>query len=279
MIRTLPKLITAHIDAWGTTFIIGAVCLWMHDDASAAGWLLVIAVTVGYWLGFAVNDYHDAPFDALDPRKGARNFFAHVTLSPARARLIVALILLALALPFLNFGWRGLAVYGLALLILWAYSAPPLRLKSVPGFDVVTHALFVQTFPYVIPLVLLDFAWLPFDYVIIPAFLLASTASQLEQQVRDYEVDRRTERNFTTLVGRGTSALLVKIVTTILTLHLIINIVNGIIPAQFVPFALISLPIALHRLVRGAHQPRSEWLFRVTVVTALGYAAILLIRT
>lgn len=78
----------------------------------------------------------------------------------------------------------------------------------------------MQTFPYLIPLVLLEFTLLPFDVVIIPALLLASTASQLEQQLREYELDRRTERNFTTLVGRRVSAVLpVKLLTAILTLH------------------------------------------------------------
>lgn len=48
MIRSLPKLI-AHIDAWGTTLIMGAVCLIMHSGGSTAAWLLVLAVTAGYW--------------------------------------------------------------------------------------------------------------------------------------------------------------------------------------------------------------------------------------
>lgn len=274
MIRRLPNLFTAHIDAWGTTFLIGMTCLLLHG---ASAWLLVIAVTVGYWLGFAVNDYYDAPVDRLDPRKAARGFFTAVTISPTSARLIFAGIAALLLPVFTGYGLRGLIVFGVALIVLWAYSAPPLRLKSAPGFDLITHALFVQTFPYLIPMFLLRLAWTPLDLMLIAACALASSAAQLEQQARDYEIDRLVEQNFTTWIGRERALRLMRLLTLALIALLVVGFVSGVIPAFLMPFALACLPLALHRFARRADQPRSEWLFRVTIVVALGYGALILL--
>lgn len=274
MIRKLPNLLTAHMDAWGTTFIIGLMCLLLHG---ASAWGLVLTVTVGYWFGFAVNDYFDAPVDRLDPDKAARGYFTTVHVPPLLA-LAVAVVIAALALPvFLSYGARGIAVFAVALAIVWAYSAPPLRLKSVPGFDVLTHALFVQTFPYVLIMVLLGLPWTPLDAVMIAGFLLASTSAQLEQQVRDYDTDRLSERNFTIWIGRNRSAFLMRLLTLVLLVVVSLHVLNGVIPAYLAPFGLVCVPLLLHRFVRRPDQPRSEWLFRATVVVALSYAALLLI--
>jgi chlorophyll synthase len=274
MIRKLPNLLTAHMDAWGTTFIIGLMCLLLHG---ASAWGLVITVTVGYWFGFAVNDYFDAPMDRLDPDKAARGYFTTVRVPPLLA-LAVAALIVALALPvFVSYGTRGIVVFMVALLIVWAYSAPPLRLKSVPGFDVLTHALFVQTFPYVLIMVLLDLPWTPLDIVMIAGFLLASTSAQLEQQVRDYDTDRLSERNFTIWIGRERSAFLMRLLTLVLLVVVSLHVLNGVIPAYLAPFGLVCVPLLLHRFVRRPDQPRSEWLFRATVIVALSYAALLLI--
>ena len=275
-LRHLPKLFTAHIDAWGTTFIIGAICLILHGRLDVHGLALVAAVTVGYWLGFAFNDYFDAPFDAQDATKGARNFFSAVPLSRRAAQVAFTAIALVLLAIFLSFGARGIDVFILAFGILWAYSAPPLRLKRRPGLDLLTHALFVQTFPYFIPLALLGVEWTKVDVVLLAGFFIASLASQLEQQARDWELDCRTESNFTTTFGRRTTTILLKAATLALMALFVASFLAGVIPAILVPFGVICLPILLHRLIRGEHQPRSEWLFRLTVLVGLGYAGIML---
>jgi 4-hydroxybenzoate polyprenyltransferase len=57
------------------------------------------------------------------------------------------LLLAGLAIAFGQFGWIGWLLWVVSCFIAWAYSAPPLRLKMRPGFDLLTHAMFVQTFP------------------------------------------------------------------------------------------------------------------------------------
>ena len=43
----------------------------------------------------------------------------------------------------------------LSLLVMWTYSGRPFRLKSRPGLDLLTHALFVESYPYMVTLLLL----------------------------------------------------------------------------------------------------------------------------
>jgi hypothetical protein len=88
--------------------------------------------------------------------------------------------------PLVLAGWLLWLVSGL---VAWAYSAPPLRLKMRPGLDLLTHALFVQTFPYVVSLVLIRARWGLLDWVLLAILFLASLTAQLEQQARDFVVD------------------------------------------------------------------------------------------
>ncbi|HEV8718366.1 MAG TPA: hypothetical protein VGX03_36800, partial [Candidatus Binatia bacterium] len=57
------------------TLIICLAAYLLHDAISLSTLCLSIAIAIGYWLGYAVNDYCDAPFDAYDTAKGARNLF------------------------------------------------------------------------------------------------------------------------------------------------------------------------------------------------------------
>lgn len=273
--KDMLKLFTNHMDAWGVTFIIGSVALVVHNAFTLPNLLLPLTVASCYWLGFAVNDYFDAPFDAQDTNKARRNFF--VT-HPISRRLATALFVLAASGIFAvlaQYGGRSIAVMLMGCLAMWLYSAPPLRLKSRPVFDLLMHMLFVQTFPYAVCIFLLGLQWSAVDGALLSIFGLASLAAQLEQQVRDYAVDVRTDRNFTTVYGVQTSSRLLKITSALLLLNFVWHVLAGVIPIQIVPFGLIFLPILLHRFLRATTTPRSERLVRVGVVVALVYVGVL----
>ena len=274
----LVKLFWNHMDAWGLTLMIGGGCLLLHDQFTALGVALVIAITLVYWLGFAVNDYFDAPMDALDSKKATGNPFVGVSQRELYGFILVGGMILALvALFFFSFGWRGVVVTALGSIIVFGYSAPPLRLKSRPGFDLLTHAVFVESFPYFVCLFLLDITWTPLDRALLSVFLLASLAAQLEQQARDYELDRRSETNFTVRFGRHTTLLLLKIITALLILVGSGYLLAGVFPVLMIPFGLILLPVLLHRFMRGPDTPRSEQLVRTTLLAAMAYAGVLVI--
>ena len=271
-------LLLNHMDAWGSTLIIATLALLLHDNLNWDSVPLVAALTTGYWLAFALNDYFDAPYDAVDPRKARRNFFVHFSLS--RRQLLLPAALLS-AFPFLilaTYGWFGLLMALLAFFVPWAYSAPPLRLKNRPGLDLLTHALFVETFPYITCLLLTQTQWMRLDIVMILILFLASLTAQLEQQLRDFQVDVSTGTTFATRFGHRSTAHLLKAATAVLALVAVIHVVDGTIPLFVAAFGLISLPALLHRFLRDRRQPRSEWLITLSAAAGLLYTGLVILR-
>jgi len=274
-LRHLPRLILNHADAWGLTLLIGATCLVLHAHFTAQAFLLVGSIVLCYWWGFALNDYFDALHDAQEPSKAIRNFFVQVRVPYGVMLLATVLVLLPVLLVFAQFGWRGWLMFTVGVLAMWGYSAPPLRLKSRRGFDLLLHMFFVQTFPYFTCLVLLPLEWLPLDTVLLLFFLLGSLSAQLEQQIRDYEVDSRTDSNFTTYYGLALTISLLRLVTALLIVIVSGSILLGVVPLWMVPFAVIASPVTLHRFLREGTAPRSEWLVRAVLIGCLLYAVIL----
>lgn len=276
-VKAVAKLSLNHLDAWGTALIVSALALLIHDAFSPRTLLLLLALTTGYWLAFTLNDYFDAPFDAVDRSKAQRNFFVQHSLGKGRALLVALFVTVLIGAAFLQFGLRGLLSLALGLFVMWGYSAPPLRFKSRPGVDLLIHAVFVETFPYLVVLILIDATWQPLDYVILAILFLSSTAAQLEQQLRDFEVDSQTGRTFATTFGRRPTRWLLRLISALLILVFVTNVVNGTIPAYIAVFGLITLPIMLSRLLRRRGSRQSEKLVMALATTALLYMGALLL--
>lgn len=273
--KQIAKLLFNHMDAWVVSLTVGVMALSYHQAINGQTTLLLLAIGLGYWLAFALNDFYDAPFDAHDPAKARRNFFVRNPLSTGQVRAGLIGVGGFLLAVFAQFGGPGLAILALCLGVMWAYSAPPLRLKSRPGLDLLTHALFVETFPYLICLMLIKVTWTPFDRVMLVLTGLASLTAQLEQQARDFAVDSKTDSNFTTTVGLAATTLLLRLFTAVGLLIFFAATLSGILPWWVAAVLLIALPTALHRFTRQANQPRSE---RLTfLLTGLGLVCISLI--
>lgn len=267
------SLVINHADAWGLTCTITSLGLILHGNFNLQHFPLLLAVTVSYWLGFAVNDYFDAQYDGADVKKASRNFFCQVHLPKELLAASAILLQVGVFVVFTSYGLRGALIYFMAIFIMWAYSASPIRLKNRPGLDLLTHALFVQTFPYFVAVALPATGWERIDGGLLLMFILASLAAQLEQQVRDYHVDSQFESNFTIWFGLKPTRLLLKVITTLLGIHVVGMIVLGVLPTFLLPYILIAMPIMLHRYVRGKRN-RSESLVRFSVILSLVYTAI-----
>lgn len=270
-VKHLPKLFLNHVDAWGITLMIGIVALIVHASFKLE-WITVPAILAFcYWLGFAVNDYFDAPFDGTDVVKGQRNFFVQVPFTRLQATLAFGVISLVLVSLFIQFGAKGIAIMACGLLAIWAYSAPPLRLKSRPVFDLLMHMAFVQTFPFIACIALLGLQWTLLDTALVSIFMLTSFSAQLEQQIRDYAVDLETDCNFTTTFGAPTSSFLLKLSSGTLIALWVFYVLAGVVPVFLIPFGLLFLPLLIHRFFRDSLAARSEWLGRIMLVAALLY--------
>jgi 4-hydroxybenzoate polyprenyltransferase len=263
------------MDAWGLTFVIISLFLLIHDVITPRNLTLMLAITTMYWLGFAVNDYYDVPYDAVDSTKSKRNAFI-LDARIKRSFRWIAFVVVAFAFAaFAQFGWRGIALFGFSLLILWGYSAPPLRLKSRPLFDLITHLLFVETYPYLVCLLLIAPQATMTDVLVLAFFGLASTGAQLEQQIRDYDVDRQFEQTFTTTFGIGLSSWILKTASAGLFMIGMVGLITQMLPLWMLPYLAMGTPSVLHRFFRPIDAPRPERLIRWTVITVMIYTSIL----
>ena len=276
-LRRVMTLFTNHMDAWVVTAVISFTALLFHDQLTGRGFLLLFAITTLYWFGFALNDYHDVTYDAQDEKKARSNFFVQFPTAAKHGKTLFLTIAGLLVIAFVPFGVRGLAVLAVLFWAAWAYSSPPLRVKSRPGWDLLMHATFVESFPYFATIFLLRAPWLSIDVVAIFLLMIASLGAQLEQQSRDFEVDSKSDRNFTTTVGLPTTQLLLKIVNSLMIIIVVVGIAARMVPRLYVPLLLTAAPIVLHRFFRKPDQPRSELLVNVSAIAAGTYAVVLLL--
>ena len=269
-----------RIDAWGAGYIVCAVALLMHHMLSLRTFLLMLVITSSYWLGYWLNDYFDAPYDLFDEKKARLNLFLRRPLSPAWIMCIAGLTFAVSAIPFLSFGWRGLSVLLISYAIMWAYSAHPIRLKSRPGFDVLTHALFIQSWPYAICIWLTGSSWTAMDSLLIAICFLASLNGQLRQQIRDFEVDSLTDRNFATRLGTGWTLLILRVLTVGMIVLSILALVSGNVPWLLLPLGLLGIPKVIYLLSRGLHRSTPGFSRRSTyvlMILALLYTNFLIV--
>jgi 4-hydroxybenzoate polyprenyltransferase len=117
---------------------------WLPDraDAPRAAVALLVLGPLIWAAVLAQNDLHDLRSDRANPRKATAPLVTGAV-SPARLRrwyrmAAVACVGAALFVgPLFVLGVAGVLALG------WAYSVPPLRLKTRPGWDVAVNALVV----------------------------------------------------------------------------------------------------------------------------------------
>lgn len=268
------RLLAYRIDAWGVGGIVALLALQIHGRIGWDTAALPLLIVASYWLAYLLNDFFDAPHDAREPAKAGRNLFVRFAVDRRRAAIGFAIATGLVALGFAAFGLSGLAGGAVSLAAAWAYSSPPLRLKSRPGLDLATHGLFVQTYTYFLCLLVIDAEWMPIDGLILGINFLASLSGQLAQQVRDFEVDSRTDVNFATTVGLRTTAWSLRAVTTCLVLLVALGFGFRWLHWTLIPFAIAFVPTAALRIVNHeARRPR-RW---ITVATgaSIFWAALL----
>lgn len=165
---------------------------------------LAAAVVMGplAWLAtLLINDVHDLESDRANPRKARSPLvqglvtrgWAHASAYAAAA----AALALSLAVG-VTFALMALATLALA----WAYSAPPLRLKTRPGADVLVNAVGIGVVAalagWTLARPLAETPW-----AFLPQGLLVAAAVYIPTTLVDFESDRAFGyRTFATQLGR-----------------------------------------------------------------------------
>lgn len=218
--------------------------------------LAIGAVVMGplLWLAvLAINDAYDLPGDLLNPRKSKSPLLdGRVTLEDAK-HLAHAAAVASLALS-LFVGWVFTLGVLFALVLGWAYSVPPVRLKTRAGFDVASNSLALGTFG---PLAgwaavnpdLSDFPWL-----MALQGTLAAIGLYLPTTLADLEADRAA--GFRTIAVRlgaqSTYRLGFAFWIAAAGLSVVLAALDAVIPRSMLPLEIVMVPVlvaAYRRLI------------------------------
>jgi 4-hydroxybenzoate polyprenyltransferase len=174
------------------SFVLFTTFLGAAAGGGTWGWPLILVLTAN-WLavGFAfmINDVEDAPDDAINPAKMLRNPVSSGDLSPRWARASSFAAALASAVLY---AWVGLwpFIVGVACLTLaFLYSSRRVRLKAIPGADLVSHGLMLAGLQFLAAYLTFG-GGPPFQWVFPLASVVAiSLYGQLFNELRDLEGD------------------------------------------------------------------------------------------
>ncbi|MBN1286235.1 MAG: UbiA family prenyltransferase [Anaerolineae bacterium] len=213
--------------------------------------LRILAVTLANALvvayAFMINDIEDAPDDARDPARAARNPITCSEVSP-RLGWTAALGVAAFTLLFYWLCSPQALIVGLVTLVLsHLYSWKPVRLKALPALDVISHALMLSAL-----LLLAGYVTYAPDpgafWLATGAAFFASAYGQLYNQLRDFEMDRAAGlHNTAVTVGARAARLLMYLVLAAAVGCGIASIIL-VLQAELVPLwvgvaGLVALPV------------------------------------
>lgn len=202
---------------------------------------VIAANVLAQSFAFMINDVADAPDDALNPRKKARNVVSNGTLT-SREGMAWSLGTALLALVLFAFGGIWTFLLGsLQVALCYLYSAHPFRWKAHVITDVLSHALMLSTL-----LVMTGFftysmtpgaAWFMFGC----AFFF-SAYGQFFNQIDDYEVDKLAGlRNTVVVLGARGTRLLMYACAILAVLCAVGALLSGVFPAWLASVALVTI--------------------------------------
>jgi len=99
----------------------------------------------------------------------------------------------------------------MSILIGFFYSSPPLRMKSRPWFDLISHGLFAGALLFLIPVLIFSKELTKFHFLIALSIFYFSVILELRNHIEDYEIDKEAGLNTTVVfLGREKSEKLLR---------------------------------------------------------------------
>ncbi|MBC7814686.1 MAG: prenyltransferase [Burkholderiales bacterium] len=226
--------------------ILGAL-LAARPNGVLLDWRLV-AVTAANILAvayaFMINDIEDAPDDARDPARAARNPITMGEIGTgfgyAACRVVAAATLILYALGGLEVLGIGIAT----LLLSHLYSWRPVRLKAWPVTDIVSHSLMLSG-------LLLLGGYFIYDaqpgivWFVAACVTLISVYGQLYNQLRDYDMDKAAGLHNTAIIlGETKTQWVMYLSIGLAGACLLAAIVQGAFPLWLGIVLLVSIAIS-----------------------------------
>lgn len=219
----------------------------------------LIAVTLANILvvayAFMINDIEDAPDDAREADRAARNPITSGKIDIKVGYAACAIVAVA-TLVLYAFGGEGVfAIGALTLILSHLYSWRRVRLKAYPVTDILSHSLMLSGL-----LLLAGFfiysnqpgvVWL-----IAAGATLVSVYGQLYNQLRDYDMDKAAGlKNTAVLIGTENTRRAMYLAILLAAICFVVAIVNGAFPLWLaIPLAIgfaISATMKTDKDMRG----------------------------
>lgn len=220
----------------------------VHQTNGTVDWRIfgvVIANMLAQSFAYMINDVADAPDDALDPKKKARNVISNGTLSHKEGWFYLWLVFgISLFLFAIGGAWT-FALGVVQLLLSYLYSAHPFRWKARPVTDVVSHGLMLSALIVMSGYFTYDSAPQSVWFMFAGAFFY-SAYGQFFNQLDDYEVDKAAGlKNTVVLLGYNGTKILMYLVATSAVICTGIAISSGVFPIWLGTVALVTIFTAL----------------------------------
>lgn len=211
-------------------------------------WRLIVVtaaniLAVAY--AFMINDIEDAPDDARDPDRAARNPITmgeiEVRFGYAACRAVAAVTLILYAMG----GFWALVIGIATLLLSHLYSWRPVRLKAWPITDIVSHSLMLSG-------LLLLAGYFTYHgepgivWFVAAAVTLISVYGQLYNQLRDYDMDKAAGLyNTAIILGESNTKIAMYAAVALAGVCFLTAIIQGAFPLWLGLVVLISIPISI----------------------------------
>jgi 4-hydroxybenzoate polyprenyltransferase len=227
--------------------ILGALLAARPNDIELDWRLIVVTLAnilaVAY--AFMINDIEDAPDDARDPARAARNPITTgeigVRVGYTACRIVAALTLILYALG----GVWALGIGIVTLLLSHLYSWKPVRLKAWPVTDVVSHSLMLSG-------LLLLAGYFTYHtqpgivWLVAASVTLVSVYGQLYNQLRDYEMDKAAGLyNTAIILGENNTRRVMYLAIGFAGACLLAAIIQGVFPFWLGIVLLLSIPVSM----------------------------------
>lgn len=210
---------------------------------------LIVGIFLANVFMFVVNDFYDASHDSFDPAKRARNLFC----SPDTRQLGTVILYTSLGLSLV----LGAIVSPLIFLIIalfnvlaFSYSAPPIKLRNRLYWDwifvflwkgLILAASYVYFFGTDVSVLN------PFMYGTLSIVMLFSLISQMDNQIRDFEVDKTNNTGHSVQhLGHKTSF---RLQFVLLTLFFAFSIAFSYLSGLYITVVLILVNVSLYFVV------------------------------
>lgn len=239
-------------------------------------WILCINILGGIF-NFAINDIEDAEDDAKDPKKVKRNPISAKDLSKPLAWILTwstALIALLLALPL---GTLVTSLVVLTLVLGFLYSYKGFRLKSMPFVDIFSHGLFLGSLPYLIALLAVNGSLHLTGAVIGILIFVTSAIGDIDNEIRDYKVDREQKiHNTASVIDLRPMEPFVHVLHSICAVTILVTIFKTISLAGVLIFAFGGVVIAI-RYISLKESERTKFYYSVSQLLLAGVGGLLMI--